>query len=548
MDVHPADVAVAGVVEYVEATFRPLTAEKDLRFAVQIADDVPRMLFSDQHRLQQVLRNLLSNAVKFTSTGEVRMDIRTAADEPFTTAGLNGDRSVIAFSVTDTGIGIPPEQLKVIFEAFQQADGTISRKYGGTGLGLSISREIARLIGGEIHVESEPGRGSTFTLYLPLRYAGDAPKRRPHGRSGDRPPHEGVPPGAPSTRPWPTTRAPSTATTGSCSWRSPTGQRAAAVDVGREHGFKVLATPNRTRRSRSPGGTSRRRSSSASTSRAGRGVAAPCVEGRHRTRHIPAVAIPASQSPEDVHVARLLGALAVVELPVTPETLGVALTTPASNVSRRTRSLLVVANEWPRRDLRRDRALRLGPRRGPARGDRRGGRGCRPRQPCLRRRRARPEAPGRKRVRRAQADELAQGVARHPAVVSPGEPLSKRDSTRLAQYARSMVVRQPQAVGDLMDEIALLLHRSDVELPTTAEPATTVSCRWPGADILPGLPATGFPPSPPSRYAWRRCRSRDSFRHPCKHSSPGGCRKARSRGGKAFPPFLPRAQSVSGFP
>ncbi|MFI5621830.1 HAMP domain-containing protein, partial [Nocardioides sp. NPDC051685] len=167
MDVHVTDVDVTSVVEYVEATFRPLTAEKDLDFIVAVDPDVPRLLRSDQHRLQQVLRNLLSNAVKFTDSGGVRLLIRNASGERFSTRSLQQADAVLALSVVDTGIGIPPEKLKVIFEAFQQADGTISRKFGGTGLGLSISREVAHLIGGEIQVKSEPGHGSSFTLYLP---------------------------------------------------------------------------------------------------------------------------------------------------------------------------------------------------------------------------------------------------------------------------------------------------------------------------------------------------------------------------------------------
>ncbi|MEI7054455.1 HAMP domain-containing protein [Nocardioides sp. CCNWLW239] len=167
MDVHVTDVDVTSVVEYVEATFRPLTAEKDLDFIVSVDPDVPRLLRSDQHRLQQVLRNLLSNAVKFTDSGGVRLLIRNASGERFSTPSLQQADAVLAFSVVDTGIGIPPEKLRVIFEAFQQADGTISRKFGGTGLGLSISREVAHLIGGEIQVKSEPGHGSSFTLYVP---------------------------------------------------------------------------------------------------------------------------------------------------------------------------------------------------------------------------------------------------------------------------------------------------------------------------------------------------------------------------------------------
>ena len=116
--------------------------------------------------------------MKFTTAGQVTLEIRTASGERFSTRTLNDADQVVAFSVADTGIGIPPDHLRVIFEAFQQADGTISRKFGGTGLGLSISREIARLLGGEIHAESQPSRGSVFTLYLPLRYTG-APRSSP---------------------------------------------------------------------------------------------------------------------------------------------------------------------------------------------------------------------------------------------------------------------------------------------------------------------------------------------------------------------------------
>ncbi|HZF91129.1 HAMP domain-containing protein [Streptomyces sp.] len=186
MDVSPTRIALVQLVDYVEATFRPLTAEKGLDLSVRVSPELPATLHTDEQRLLQVLRNLLSNAVKFTDSGSVELVIRPARDdapqairEQLLEAGslTDPEADLIAFSVTDTGIGIAASKMRVIFEAFKQADGTTSRKYGGTGLGLSISREIAQLLGGEIHAQSEPGRGSTFTLYLPL-YPGELP---PHG-------------------------------------------------------------------------------------------------------------------------------------------------------------------------------------------------------------------------------------------------------------------------------------------------------------------------------------------------------------------------------
>jgi signal transduction histidine kinase len=177
MDVRPSRIALVQLTDYVEAAFRPLTAEKGLEFTVAVSPDLPATLHTDEQRLQQVLRNLLSNAVKFTETGTVRLEIGLGGPtvpqhvrEQLLESGRidDPDARLVAFSVTDTGIGIPENKLREIFEAFKQADGTTSRKYGGTGLGLSISRELARLLGGEIHAQSELGHGSTFTLYLPL--------------------------------------------------------------------------------------------------------------------------------------------------------------------------------------------------------------------------------------------------------------------------------------------------------------------------------------------------------------------------------------------
>jgi CheY-like chemotaxis protein len=171
--------------------------QKGLSFTVNIQPDVPSSLYTDGQRLQQVLKNLLSNAFKFTQKGGVSLTIRKADKEKrYASRTLDQAETVIAFAVEDTGIGIARDKQQLIFEAFQQADGTTSRKFGGTGLGLSISREIARLLGGEIRVESTPGRGSSFTLFLPARYAepdagagggeGGSAKRRDRGEAWTR--------------------------------------------------------------------------------------------------------------------------------------------------------------------------------------------------------------------------------------------------------------------------------------------------------------------------------------------------------------------------
>jgi signal transduction histidine kinase/HAMP domain-containing protein/ActR/RegA family two-component response regulator len=168
MDVEPGEVSFEDVCAYVEQAFGPQAEEKGLDFAVNVGADLPPMIVTDPQRVQQILRNLLSNAVKFTDSGSVELSIDLASEQTvFGVPSLDGARRVIAFAVSDTGIGISEDKLNLIFDAFQQADGTTSRKYGGTGLGLSISLELARLLGGSIQVASRVGEGSTFVLYLP---------------------------------------------------------------------------------------------------------------------------------------------------------------------------------------------------------------------------------------------------------------------------------------------------------------------------------------------------------------------------------------------
>jgi HAMP domain-containing protein/CheY-like chemotaxis protein/signal transduction histidine kinase len=167
------EIFFSSLVDMVARPFRHEAETRQLAFEVHVDPNLPRSILTDAKRLQQVLKNLLSNAFKFTGQGGVRLNVSAAlggwsSEHPV----LNQTPIVVAFEVSDTGIGIPLEKQKIIFEAFQQADASTSRKYGGTGLGLAISRELSNLLGGEIHLRSAPGSGSTFTLYLPLKYVG----------------------------------------------------------------------------------------------------------------------------------------------------------------------------------------------------------------------------------------------------------------------------------------------------------------------------------------------------------------------------------------
>jgi CheY-like chemotaxis protein/GAF domain-containing protein len=173
VSVEAEEVFFASLLEMIARPFRHEAEHRRLAFEIQTTAELMRSMVTDSKRLQQVLKNLLSNAFKFTEQGSVRLSVSIAGygwseDHPV----LSRAGSVVAFEVTDTGIGIPPEKQRIIFEAFQQADAGTSRKYGGTGLGLAISRELAGLLGGEIQLRSSVGQGSIFTLYLPQTYVG----------------------------------------------------------------------------------------------------------------------------------------------------------------------------------------------------------------------------------------------------------------------------------------------------------------------------------------------------------------------------------------
>ena len=211
MEITPGPIELANICEYVERAFGSVAEQKGLELKIATAPGAPATIFSDEQRLQQVLRNLLSNAFKFTDAGEVSVEV-AATDE----RAWDGRPYTISITVRDSGIGIAEDKLLLIFESFQQADGTTSRRYGGTGLGLSISREIMRVLGGEIRVRSTPGEGSAFELLLPTYVepppaADDEPPPAAARRRARRPRRRELPDARRATTPTPGSRRPTTA-------------------------------------------------------------------------------------------------------------------------------------------------------------------------------------------------------------------------------------------------------------------------------------------------------------------------------------------------
>ncbi len=182
MDVFIEGLELQEFAQRVERTFTPQAQNKNLDLKINLAKDLPVRIITDRQRLEQIIKNLISNALKFTSTGSITLDIKRPAEETELSAFGLSPQTAIAFSVIDTGEGIPEEKQKLVFEAFQQADGTTSRKYGGSGLGLSIARELARLLGGTLQLLSCPGEGSTFTVYIPEQLEKVSPSEKTETR------------------------------------------------------------------------------------------------------------------------------------------------------------------------------------------------------------------------------------------------------------------------------------------------------------------------------------------------------------------------------
>ncbi|HEY9651525.1 MAG TPA: response regulator, partial [Coleofasciculaceae cyanobacterium] len=492
----------------VERMFRQVAQDKRLNFNIEFAPDLPRGIYTDGKRLQQVLKNLLSKAFKFTDQGTVSLQVETA------TSGWSRDQKelnlanrVIAFRVSDTGIGIAPNKQRVIFEAFQQVDGTTSRKYGGTGLGLSISREIARLLGGEITLVSEPGQGSTFTLYLPQTYSGQRQERQSSRQDGSGSPRlsqlmpiETVTPTkmvaasefsevVPSSPPIPTERPQSLPLQPSNlqpilddreQIQTDNGMRSPdqpvlliieddvnfariVLDMAREQGFKGLVAL------RSEVGLAMAREFQPNA--IALDIRLPGMDGwtvldrlKHdpNTRHIPVHIFSVEEGQQR---GLQLGALAYLQKPVSHEALTGALTHIKGFIQRKVKQLLVVEDDEIQRHTITElignsdvvttavgtgaealAALQSG------------------QFDCLVLDLGLPDMTGFELIEQIKQQT---SLIQLPIIVYTGKELSKQEETELKRIAESIIIKDVRSPERLLDETALFLHRVQANLPTS---------------------------------------------------------------------------------
>ncbi|MBW4548807.1 MAG: HAMP domain-containing protein [Symplocastrum torsivum CPER-KK1] len=484
-----------------ERTFSQIAQDKRLNFILEFEPNLPRTIQSDSKRLQQVLRNLLSNAFKFTDQGEVtlRVEVATRGWSPHHEV-LNSTSTVIAFSVTDTGIGIAPEKQRVIFEAFQQADGTTSRKYGGTGLGLSISREIAQLLGGEIQLVSHLGQGSTFTLYLPQVYQerermdmGTRRYRDPaslpssarfhlpmsssvQSPTSDYSPTNPTPSGNDSLTP------PENPVRVSSSLPNPIsddrddiqpGDRVLLVieddynfarillDMARQQGFKVLVA------TRSEPGLALAREFKPDAITLD--IQLPVMDGwtvldrlKHdpSTRHIPVHILSVEEGQQR---GLQQGAIAYLQKPVSSEALTEALTSIKSFVERKVKNLLVVEDD----ELQRNSIVELiGNSDVATTAVSSGAQALETLKSgqfdCLVLDLGLPDMTGLELIEQIKQEP---NLSKLPIIVYTGKELTQQEETELKRIADTIIIKDVRSPERLLDETALFLHRVQANLP-----------------------------------------------------------------------------------
>jgi HAMP domain-containing protein/CheY-like chemotaxis protein/signal transduction histidine kinase len=477
MSVSLIDLSFRELKELMERNFRQVANDKNLTFDVELTPDLPPSIHTDPTRLQQILKNLLGNAFKFTDRGGVTLKVELAG-KGWTPGHPILDRAdrVIALSVKDTGIGIPEEKQRIIFEAFQQADASTTRKYGGTGLGLSISREIAKLLGGEIKVDSEPGSGSTFTLYLPETYLKQG-EELVAPRTLETPVRTPALQGEPAAAPAPVADEPMIIIEEQVPDdrdRILQGDRTVLIveddltyarillDMARDKGFKgIVATRGETALQ-----LARRYRPDAITL----DIQLPDMEGwtvldrlkheRH-TRHIPVHII---SGDEESGRALRLGAFGQQQKPVSKEGLDDAFAKIKGFVERPNKSLLVIEDD----DAQRQAIIELI-----------GGEGdveitaassgeealsiLRQRHfDCMVLDLGLPDMSGFEFIKRMKSELNVEDT---PIVVYTGRELTRKEETELKRIAEAIIVKDVSSPDRLLDETALFLHRVEANLP-----------------------------------------------------------------------------------
>ncbi|MBS0536787.1 MAG: HAMP domain-containing protein [Proteobacteria bacterium] len=466
VSVEAEEILFASLLDAVGRPFRHEAEAKDLSFELNVDPALERSITTDSKRLQQVLKNLLSNAFKFTSRGKVKLSV-SRVSEGWSSAHpvLSQASGVVAFEVTDTGIGIPPEKQKIIFEAFQQADASTSRKYGGTGLGLAISRELAALLGGEIQLRSTPGVGSAFTLFLPLQYAGSALAARARVENGGARQQSAPPILLPPER--------IVETIADDRSRLEAGDSILLiveddphygrilVDLARDKGFKVLVTTS--------GNQAIELAKQYQPTAVSLDVFLPDMLGWNvlsqlkqnpLTRHIPVQIV---TQDEDRQHGLARGAFSYVSKPTTTEGVKEALTRIKEYSSRKRKRLLVVEDNAAEQLsiselLGHDDIEIVGAQSG---------------EEALTALRSEvidcvvldlrlPDMSGFDVLEQLHSES---GLADVPVVVFTGRELSAEEDAQLHTMARSIVVKGVESPERLLDETALFLHRVIAELP-----------------------------------------------------------------------------------
>ncbi len=458
IEVSAESFGVEGLLSDLSTLLGPVAAEKGLSLEVSTSADCPAVIESDRQRIEQILKNLLSNALKFTEAGGVTLRA---------TAGRGGQ---IAFTVSDTGIGIAPEQQARIFEAFQQADGSISRRYGGTGLGLSISQELARLLGGDITVDSEPGKGSRFTLRVATRLAEGQ-------RAAPSPSPRAAPPPAAMRTPEPAQRLrvpTSTPSASAADATEPADKRRLILIIEDDPAFGEIVSDL----AREMGFRARVATSAGEALAAARAelphaivldVGLPDQSGlsvldilKHdvRTRHIPVHVVSAT---DHARKALSLGAVGYLGKPATREELAGVLDSLERRLSQRPRLVLVVEDDVVQLDAVREllasadvETVGAGSAAECARALEQYTFDCMVLDLSL------PDASG---FELLEALSEKEGHALPPVIVYTGRVLTPAEEARLSHYSSSIIIKGARSPERLLDEVTLFLHQVVSELP-----------------------------------------------------------------------------------